>query len=105
MNKTDEDIRDALTDAMSRDDIDARNLTVEVENRAVYVKGTVLTASERNRLEKLLSQCRDLATNMECEVGVADATPSDSLDGRGRSPFTGTSADSAHESRHQRDRR
>ncbi len=104
MNQTDEDIRDALTDAMSRDHIDARTLAVEVEDRAVYVKGTVPTVGERNRLEKLLSQCRGLATNMECEVGVAEVAPSDSLDGRGRSPFTGTSADSAHEGRHQRDR-
>jgi hypothetical protein len=28
---------------------------------------------------------------------------SDSADGRGRSPVTGTSADSAHQSRHQTD--
>ena len=101
MNQVDEDIRGVLTDAISRANIDARSLTVEVENRTASIKGSVPTDSERARLEKLLSQCRGLLPNIECEVRVAEAAPSDSLDGRGRSPFTGTSA---HESRHQRDR-
>ena len=42
-------------------------------------------------------------TLLDCAVGVRDVAPSDSADGRGRSPVTGTSADSAHESRHQLD--
>ncbi len=104
MNQRDEDIRDTLTDAISRANIDARSLAIEVVNGTACVKGTVPTASERNRLEKLLSQHRNSAGAIDCLVEVAEAAPSDSLDGRGRSPVTGTSADSAHESRHQRDR-
>ena len=51
----------------------------------------------------VLSQCLDGTPPLDCAVGVGDVAPSDSPDGRGRSPITGTSADSAHESRHQRD--
>ena len=44
------------------------------------------------------------AVNVDCRVDVIPVAPSDSLDGRGRSPLTGTSADSQHESRHQTDK-
>ena len=39
----------------------------------------------------------------DLQVSVSPVAPSDSEDGRGRSPVTGTSADSAHHSRRQTD--
>lgn len=41
---------------------------------------------------------------LDYTVSVLRVAPSDSLDGRGRSPLTGTSPASVHESRHQFDR-
>jgi hypothetical protein len=55
-------------------------------------------------MKVLLSHCADQGLSLECDVSVLEVAPSDSLDGRGRSPVTGTSSDSAHESRHQLDR-
>jgi hypothetical protein len=105
VNRFDEKVRDALSDAMSRAEIDARNLSVEIENHIAFIRGTVPTAGERDRVENLLSQWREVAPGVQCDIAIVEAAPSDSPDGRGRSPFTGTSADSAHESRHQSDRK
>lgn len=52
----------------------------------------------------LLRHCADQGLSLECDVLVLTVAPRDSLDGRGRSPVTSTSPDSAHESRHQLDR-
>jgi hypothetical protein len=55
----------------------------------------------QERLARVLGIAR--ATPLDCEIAVRELAGSDSLDGRGPSPLTGTSADSAHESRHQLD--
>ncbi|HYD04868.1 MAG TPA: hypothetical protein VEC60_04040, partial [Reyranella sp.] len=86
------------------DGVDVRNLAIEVVNGHVLVKGTVPSTDELERLAGLLRRSVDQATSIDCEVSVRRVAPSDSEDGRGRSPITGTSADSAHESRHQLDR-
>ena len=83
---------------------DARNLAVEVVNGHVTVKGTVPSQEMLGTVRRLLFDGRLGTRPMRCEVGVTTAPPSDSLDGRGRSLVTGTSADSAHESRHQLDK-
>ena len=104
MNAQDEGLRDRVNDALTAANIDVRNLAIEVTNGHVLVKGSVPSTDQQERLASLLQRCVDRATPLECDVIVRNVAPSDSLDGRGRSPLTGTSADSAHESRHQRDR-
>jgi len=104
MNAQDEKIRGRLNDAFTANGVDVRNLAIEVVNGHVLVKGTVPSTDELERLASLLRRTVDRATPLDCDVSVLAVAPSDSDDGRGRSPITGTSADSAHESRHQLDR-
>ena len=101
MNREDEKVRDIVTDAFTRGGIDGRNLAVEVVNGRVTVEGSVPTAEQRDRIGAVLENATSAIGVIR--VGVVPAAPSDTADGRGRSPLTGTSADSAHESRHQRD--
>jgi hypothetical protein len=104
MNERDEKLRGAVLDNLTRAKVDARNLAVEVVDGHVLVKGTVPTDEHRARLNDVLRQCLDGNTPLDCEVGLREVAGPDTSDGRGRSPLTGTSADSAHESRHQLDR-
>ncbi|SKA20332.1 hypothetical protein SAMN02745126_04110 [Enhydrobacter aerosaccus] len=104
MNERDERLRDTITDTFTKMNIDARNLAVEVVDGAVIVKGTVGSEDALRRLQSVLAEGRFGTRPVDCQVGVLATVPSDSLDGRGRSPVTGTSADSAHESRHQLDK-
>jgi hypothetical protein len=104
MNPRDEMMRGRVNDALTAANVDVRNLAIEVNDGHVFIKGTVPSFDQRERLLRIVGQCANHATTLECDVGVRDVAPSDSEDGRGRSPITGTSADSAHESRHQLDR-
>ena len=104
MNRADENIRDAITDGLTRASIDARNLAVEVRDGSVSIKGMVPTEEQRRRLAKVVDATVIGIPQPLIEVNVLPVAPIDSEDGRGRSPVTGTSADSAHESRHQVDR-
>ncbi|HSI02250.1 MAG TPA: BON domain-containing protein [Reyranella sp.] len=104
MNQRDETLRGRVNDALTAANIDVRNLAIEVSDGHVFIKGTVPSREQRARMASVVGQCVDRATPLECEVGVREVAPSDSVGGRGRSPLTGTSADSAHESRHQLDR-
>jgi hypothetical protein len=103
MIQRDEDIRNAITDDLTRTSVDARNLTVEVRDGHIFVVGSVGSDDSVQRLLKVLKGYGDART-VACDVKVMPTVPSDSVDGRGRSPVTGTSADSAHESRHQLDK-
>lgn len=100
----DENRRNAVHDALTRSNVDTRNLAIEVVDDRLIVKGTVPSVDQEEQLAALLRQCADEGMSLECDVSVLKVAPSDSLDGRGRSPVTGTSPDSAHESRHQLDR-
>jgi hypothetical protein len=104
MISRDEKVRDAVHDAFTRLDVDTRNLAIEVVDGHLIVKGTVPSRDEQERVVALLRQCVGEEMSLECDISVLKVPPTDSLDGRGRSPVTGTSADSAHESRHQLDR-
>ena len=104
MNDSDEKLRGRVNDALTHAKVDVRNLAIEVANGHMLVKGTVPTSEEGARLADVLRECLDSTISLDCEVGLRDVAGSDSTDGRGRSPLTGTSADSAHESRHQLDR-
>ena len=104
MNPHDEKVRDALHDTLTRANVDTRNLAIEVVDGCLIVKGTVPSTDQQEQMMVLLSHCADQGLSLECDVSVLKVAPSDSLDGRGRSPVTGTSPDSAHESRHQLDR-
>lgn len=104
MNPHDERVRAALHDTLTRANVDTRNLAIEVVNGHLIVKGTVPSIDEEEQMRVLLRHCADQGLSLECDVSVLKAAPSDSLDGRGRLPVTGTSPDSAHESRHQLDR-
>jgi hypothetical protein len=104
MIERDEALRNSITDTFTKMSIDARNLAVEVVNGAVIVKGTVGSEDSLQRLRTVLAEGRFGSRPIQCDVSVLPTLPSDSLDGRGRSPVTGTSADSAHESRHQLDK-
>ena len=103
MNRADEQIRDQLTDEMTKANIDARNLTVEVIDKSVIIKGTVPDTVQRDSLARVVAASAVSDTTLQWDVGIAKVPPPDSADGRGRSPVTGTSADSRHESRHQMD--
>lgn len=100
----DEKIRDAVHDALTRASVDTRNLAIELVDGHLIVKGTVPSIDQQEQVAALLRQCVDEGASLECDISVLQVAPSDSLDGRGRSPVTGTSPDSAHESRHQLDR-
>jgi hypothetical protein len=104
MNPQDEARRDALTDAFTKANIDARNLTVEVVDGALLINGTVPDDSARDKIQAIIAS-EKFGIAVQFDVGVAKVQPIDSSDGRGRSPVTGTSSDSAHESRHQLDRK
>jgi len=104
MNPHDDKVRDALHDTLTRANVDTRNLAIEVVDGRLIVKGTVPSTDQQEQMKVLLRHCADQGLSLECDVSVLKAAPSDSLDGRGRSPITGTSPDSAHESRHQLDR-
>lgn len=104
MNAQDEKIRGRLNDTLTANGVDVRNLAIEVVNGHALVKGTVPSTDELERLVGLLRRSVEQTASIDCEVSVLPVAPSDSEDGRGRSPVTGTSADSAHESRHQLDR-
>jgi len=92
----DEKVRAAVHDALTHSNVDARNLAIEsVDGRLI---------DQQAQVAVLLRHCADQGISVEAEVSVLAVAPTDSLDGRGRSPVTGTSADSAHESRHQLDR-
>jgi hypothetical protein len=99
MDRRDEELRENLIDRMTKANIDARNLEVEVSSGVIRVTGSVPTGDARARLRALFAD----VVNLECHVEVVPVPPTDSLDGRGRSPITGTSAASRHESRHQTD--
>ena len=103
MNRADEQIRDEITDEMTKANIDARNLTVEVVAKAVIVKGTVPDTDQRDRLARVVAASSVSDCTLQWDVTVEGVLPPDSADGRGRSPVTGTSADSRHQSRHQLD--
>jgi len=96
MNNRDETIREKLLERLSAVDVDARNLAIEVATGSVIVRGSVPTEQQRARTIEALAG----AHSIEVLVRVA---PIDSDDGRGRSPLTGTSAESAHQSRRQTD--
>lgn len=97
MNSRDEAIRDKLVDRLTAVGVDARSLAVEVANGIVIVKGSVPSEEQRARAEEAFAGARLL------DIVVRPVPPSDSVDGRGRSPLTGTSAESAHHSRRQTD--
>lgn len=104
MIERDEKLRGHVNDALIQAKVDTRNLAIEVVDGHVLVKGTVPTTEQGARLADVLRDCLDSKTSLDCAVGVREVAGSDTADGRGRSPVTGTSADSAHESRHQLDR-
>jgi hypothetical protein len=100
MDQMDEQFRNAITDELTRSRVDGRNLAVEVQNGRVFVTGTVGSDDSLQPLRDVLKE-KSGPQPAICDLKVQPTLPSDSLDGRGRSPKTGTSADSAHESRHQ----
>jgi hypothetical protein len=104
MNQRDEAIRNELNDALTGAGVDVRNLAIESVDGQLIVKGTLPSVEQRERLIRLLHAPPDGVVTLCCEVGLLPVPPSDASDRRGRSPVTGTSADSAHESRHQLDR-
>ena len=102
MNEADERLRDAITDAFTKGSVDARSLSVEVAGGIATIGGTVPSVEQRQRIDRVLAGVPGL-TSARCGVTVMPVAPPDSSDGRGRSPLTGTSADSRHESDHQTD--
>lgn len=101
MNRIDEDVRDVITNAMTEAGIDARNLDVEVNGDCAVVAGTVPNEDERVRLLALLGTVAPCVGGVATRVGVLPVQPA--TVGDRRSPVTGTSAASRHESRHQLD--
>ncbi len=97
MNSRDETIREKLLERLTAVDVDARNLGIKVVTGTVTVRGSVPTEQQRVRTIEALAGAHSI------EIFVRPVAPIDSDDGRGRSPLTGTSAESAHQSRRQTD--
>lgn len=97
MNNRDETIRDKLLDRLTAVGVDARSLAVEVVHGTVIVRGAVPSEEQQQRAMDALIGVHSV------EIAIRPVAPVDSDDGRGRSPITGTSAESAHHSRHQTD--
>jgi BON domain len=97
MNNRDETIRAKLLDRLTTLGVDARDLAVEVEHGMVIARGSVPNEEQRQRAIDALIGAHEL------QITVRPVAPPDSEDGRGRSPVTGTSAESAHQSRRQTD--
>jgi len=97
MNNRDETIREKLLERLTAVGVDARSLAVEVARGMVIAKGAVPSEEQRLRALEALAGAHLL------EIIVVPVAPSDTDDGRGRSPITGTSAESAHQSRRQTD--
>lgn len=76
MTRQDEEIRHALTDGMAHARIDTANLSIEVVDRAVIIKGTVPSAAQRDRLARLVSTSPPLSERtLQWQVSVADQRP------------------------------
>lgn len=104
MNRSDEEIRGTLNDALTTAGVDVRNLAIEVTGGRVSVTGSVPNETQRQRAAEVLGASqRPGTTDVSSRIDIVAVAPPDSSDGRGRSPLTGTSADSAHESRRQLD--
>lgn len=104
MNRSDEEIRGRLNDALTAAGIDVRNLAIEVGGGRVSVSGSLPDETQRERAVEILGASgRPGTTDISGRIDVMPVAATDSSDGRGRSPVAGTSADSAHESRHQLD--
>ncbi len=104
MNRADEEIRGRLNDALTAAGVDVRNLAIEVTGGRVSVTGSVPNETQRQRAAAILADSqRPGASDVASRIKIMPVAAPDSSDGRGRSPITGTSADSAHESRHQLD--
>jgi hypothetical protein len=103
MNAEDEKIRNAITDAFTQRGVDARNLAVEVVAGAVSIRGSVPSEQQRGLVAPAAAAVSPNVKTLQIAVTVIPMASGDSLDGRGRSPLTGTSADSAHESGHRSD--
>lgn len=97
MNERDEMVRGKLIDRLTAVGVDARMVSVEVNEGQATIRGSVPSAEQRERALEALAGAHAI------ELEVWDVPPSDSDDGRGRSPLTGTSEESAHQSRHQTD--
>lgn len=103
MNRVDEEIRGVVNDGLTEAGVDVRNLAIEVDGGVVIIAGTVPDSEQRQRVQALARFIQPAFGDVTCRIDVVPVPPTDSADGRGRSPLTGTSSDSAHESRHQRD--
>ena len=86
MIERDEELRNAITDAFTKANIDARNLTVEAADGHVIVKGSVPFQDMLERVRRLLAEGLFDARSIRCELSLREAAASDSPDGRGRSP-------------------
>jgi len=104
MNRSDEDIRGSLNDALTAAGVDVRNLAIEVAGGRVSVTGSVPNETQRRHAAEIVGASQRPGTqDVSSRIEIVPVAAPDSSDGRGRSPVTGTSADSAHESRHQLD--
>jgi len=104
MNRSDEEIRDTLNDTLTAAGVDVRNLAIEVVGGRATITGSVPDQTQRQRAAAALSAAQGTGeSHFSSRIEIQPVAPPDSSDGRGRSPITGTSADSAHESRHQLD--
>jgi hypothetical protein len=102
MDRDDEKIRDAIVADLKAAGIDARNLSVEVRAGAARVSGSVPTEEEKARIPRAAGVTAG-TPEVVIDVCVVPVPASDASSGEGRSPLTGTSAESAHQSRHQLD--
>ena len=75
MNEQDEAIRDTVQDALTRENIDVRSLSVEVLGGTVSVTGSVPTQEERRRLAPVVAAAVPRGASCRVDVGVMPVAP------------------------------
>ena len=70
INSADEQIRDQLAEEMTKAHIDARNLTVEVVDKALIIKGTVPDTAQRDSLARVVAASAVSDTTLQWDVRV-----------------------------------
>lgn len=104
MNPRDEKIRSDVHDCLTQGGVDVRNLSLEVQDGHLTIRGSVASRDQGQRVSDLLRARANSFDALDCEVIVRPMSEyGQEPDGRGRSPVTGTSPDSQHESQHQLD--
>jgi len=75
MHAPDRNIRDAVTDVLSRSGIDLRNLTIDAVDGCLSLNGTLPSLQQQEVLMDLLRARLDGVASIQCDVGLRMVAP------------------------------